>query len=85
MKGNVPAGDFRSSFPVDLTERCEAAAKGTCGSALEELRDHFSVHIGQAEVAALIFECQFRVIDPEAMQKSGMKVMNMHWVFGHVV
>ena len=54
-------------------------------SALKELRDHLSVHVGQAEVAALIFKGEFGMIDPEAMQKSGLKVMNMHWVFGHVV
>src|SRR5262245_56024892 len=70
-----------SGSPRDHLYVCNSGPK----LAFEELRDHFSVHVGQAEVAALVFECEFGVIDPEAMQKSGMKIMNMHRIFGYVV
>ena len=54
-------------------------------STFEELRDDVSMHVSQAEMAALILEGKFGVIDSEAMQKGGMKVVNMHRVLGYVV
>jgi hypothetical protein len=81
------AEDFRGSLPLNFTAGSNGLkpGKNPCVSAFQELRNHLSVHVGQAEVAALKFKGEFGVIDSQAMQKSGMKVMNMHGVFGHVV
>ena len=42
------------------------------------------MHIRQAELAALETIGEAFVIDAEAVQDGGLKVMHMDWVFNHV-
>jgi len=41
--------------------------------------------IGQAIVAALEFEGELFVIDPEEMKNAGVQVVNADWIFSDVV
>ena len=41
--------------------------------------------IGQAIVAALEFEGELLVIDPEEMKNAGVQVVNADWIFSDVV
>jgi hypothetical protein len=43
------------------------------------------MNVGQAEVAALEFEGEPRVIDAHEMQNVGVEIMHMHGIFDDVV
>ena len=43
------------------------------------------MNVGQAEVAALEFEGEPRVIDAHAVQNGGVEIMHMHGIFDDVV
>src|SRR2546421_12894615 len=47
--------------------------------------DHFAVNIGETEVATLEPVGQLFMIDAEAMEDRGVKVMNVHGIHRHVV
>ena len=46
---------------------------------------HVAVHVGEAEVAALVAVGEFAVIDPELVQDGGVEVMDVHCAWGPLV
>ena len=47
--------------------------------------DHMAMHIGEAEMATLILEGQAFVIDPQKVEDSRVKIMNMNPAFRDTV
>lgn len=40
--------------------------------------DHFTMHVGQAEVTATVIEREFFMVKPKQMQQSGMPVVHVN-------
>ncbi len=56
------------------------------GKALrEDGRDDVAGDVGQAEMAALVFEGQPRVVDPQAMKHRGVQVVHVDGIVDDVV
>ena len=51
----------------------------------QDILDDLAVHISQAEIASLMPECQLLVINAQAMQDRGIKIMDMNRILGHVI
>ena len=51
----------------------------------QDVVDNLTTDIRQAKVTSHVAECQLLVVDTHAMQDGRVQIVNMHWVFGHVV
>lgn len=49
---------------------------------LNDRVNHFTLHIGQAEVTARVAESQTLVIDPQKVQHGGVEIVSMNCVVG---
>ena len=50
----------------------------------QDIPHHLPVDIGEAEIATGIVEGQLLMVEAEAVQDGGLKVMHMDWVLDHV-
>src|SRR5437773_5396517 len=64
---------------------CSSSLRGEVLPSGQQLLDHLSVHVGQAETAPLIEVSEALVVDAEQVQKRGLEVVDVHGVFHDVV
>jgi hypothetical protein len=62
VRAAAPAPELRAQIPLAVVLS-------------QDFTDHFSVHIGQPTVDAVVTECELFMIDAEQMQDRGMQVV----------